>query len=152
MSARRSAIPLTATGLWSPVWKKEISWPPPSAPSSSPERAPQGKVLLRCFVGGAKNEAIVSWRDAKLFAAVKKDIEEILEIKGAPLLTRIYRWPKAMPQYSLGHEERLSRIEQGLAKHPGIFLTGSAYHGVGISDCVHEAELLAEQVLEFIKK
>jgi oxygen-dependent protoporphyrinogen oxidase len=116
-----------------------------------PKRAPQGKVLLRCFVGGAKNEAIVSWGDAELLAAVKKDIEEILGIKGAPLLQRICRWPKAMPQYSLGHEERISRIERGLAKHPGIFLTGSAYHGVGISDCVHEADLLAEQIMRFIK-
>jgi len=57
-----------------------------------------------------------------------------------------------MPQYTLGHEERLSRIEQGLSKLPGLFLTGSAYQGIGISDCVHQAELTAEQVLEFIKK
>jgi oxygen-dependent protoporphyrinogen oxidase len=117
-----------------------------------PERAPRGKILLRCFVGGAKNEAIVSWGDAELLTAVKKDIEEILEIKGAPLLQRICRWPKAMPQYSLGHEERLSRIERGLAKHHGIFLTGSAYHGVGISDCVHEAELTAKAVLGFCRR
>jgi oxygen-dependent protoporphyrinogen oxidase len=112
-------------------------------------RAPQGKVLLRCFVGGAKNEAIASWKDVKLLAAVRKDIEEILGIQGAPLLARIYRWPKAMPQYTLGHADQLSRIEQGLAQHPGIFLAGSAYHGVGISDCVHEAALTAQAVLGF---
>jgi oxygen-dependent protoporphyrinogen oxidase len=68
------------------------------------------------------------------------------------LFARIYRWPKAMPQYTLGHEERVSRIEQGLAQHPGLFVTGSAYRGVGISDCVHEAEQLAKQILQFIKK
>jgi oxygen-dependent protoporphyrinogen oxidase len=115
-------------------------------------RAPEDKVLLRCFVGGAKNEAIVSWEDTELLAAVKKDIEEILEIKGAPLLQRIYRWHKAMPQYTLGHEKKLFRIEQGLAKHPGLFLTGSAYRGIGISDCVHEAELTAQKILQFISK
>jgi oxygen-dependent protoporphyrinogen oxidase len=117
-----------------------------------PGRAPQGKTLLRCFVGGAKNEAIVSWGDSDLLAAVREDIEEILGIQGKPLLSRIYRWKKSMPQYTLGHEERLARIEGGLAKLPGLFLTGSAYRGIGISDCIHEAELIAEQVLEFIKK
>jgi oxygen-dependent protoporphyrinogen oxidase len=114
-------------------------------------RSPKGKVLLRCFVGGARNEAIVSWKDTKLLAAVKKDIEQILKIQGEPSLTRIFRWPKAMPQYTLGHEERVSNIEQGLTRYPGIFVTGSAYHGVGISDCVHEADQLAEQIIKFIK-
>jgi oxygen-dependent protoporphyrinogen oxidase len=115
-------------------------------------RAPEGKVLLRSFVGGAKNESIVSWDSDKLLAAVRRDIEEILKITGAPLMTRIFRWPKSMPQYTLGHEERLSRIEQGLAKHPGLFVTGSAYRGIGISDCVHEAGLTAGKVLEFVRK
>jgi oxygen-dependent protoporphyrinogen oxidase len=115
-------------------------------------RAPQGKVLLRCFVGGAKNEEIVSWKDTKLLAAVRRDIEEILKITGAPLLARIFRWHKAMPQYTLGHEARLSRIEQGIARHSGLFVTGSAYRGIGISDCIHEAELIAEQSLQFVKK
>ena len=117
-----------------------------------PGRAPQGKALLRCFVGGAKNESIVSWGDSELLPAVKEDIEEILEIQGKPILSRIYRWKKSMPQYTLGHEERVSLIEQGLSNYPGLFLTGSAYRGIGISDCIHEAELTAEQVLEFIKK
>ena len=57
-----------------------------------------------------------------------------------------------MPQYTVGHEERISNIEQRLAHYPGIFVTGSAYHGVGISDCVHEAELIARKVLEFIRR
>jgi protoporphyrinogen/coproporphyrinogen III oxidase len=115
-------------------------------------RAPEDKVLLRCFVGGAKNEDIVSWKDTKLLAAVQGDMKEVLKITRAPLMARICRWHKAMPQYTLGHEARLSRIEQALAKHPGIFVTGSAYRGIGISDCIHEAELVAEQCLQFVKK
>ena len=79
-------------------------------------------------------------------------MEEVLKITGAPQVARIYRWHKSMPQYTLGHEARLSRIEQGLAKHPGLFVTGSAYRGIGISDCVHEAELTAHKVLQYIKK
>ena len=115
-------------------------------------RAPEGKVLLRSFVGGAKNEDIVSWEDAKLLAAVQGDMEEVLKITGAPRVARINRWHKSMPQYTLGHEARLSRIERGLAKHPGLFVTGSAYRGIGISDCIHEAELTAHKILEFIRK
>jgi oxygen-dependent protoporphyrinogen oxidase len=115
------------------------------------DRSPEGKVLLRCFVGGAKNEEIVSWRDNELLAAVRGDIEKILKITGAPLIARIYRWYKAMPLYTLGHEKRLSRIEQGLSRHPGLFLIGSAYRGVGISDCVHEAELTAQQIMQLVK-
>jgi oxygen-dependent protoporphyrinogen oxidase len=115
-----------------------------------PGRTPKGKALLRCFVGGAKNEAIVSWGDTKLLAAVREDIEEILGIQSNPILTKIYRWEKSMPQYTLGHEERLARIEQGLSNYPGLFITGSAYRGIGISDCIHQAELTAEKVLKFI--
>jgi oxygen-dependent protoporphyrinogen oxidase len=117
-----------------------------------PGRASQGKALLRCFVGGVKNEEMVSWGDTELLAAVRGDIKEILGITGTSILTRIYRWERSMPQYTLGHEERLTRIDQGLSKLPGLFLTGSAYRGIGISDCIHQAELIAEQVLEFIKK
>jgi len=115
-------------------------------------RAPQGKALLRCFVGGAKNEKLVSWGDDKLAAAVKEDIAGILNIEGEPRHVRIFRWEKAMPQYTVGHEDKLSRIERGLANLPGLFLTGSAYRGIGISDCVHEAEMTAGKVLEFIRK
>jgi len=117
-----------------------------------PGRAPQGKALLRCFVGGAKNEELVSWGDDKLAAAVTADIAEILSITGEPQHVRIFRWEKAMPQYTVGHEEKLFRIEQGLSKLPGLYLTGSAYRGIGISDCVHQGELTAEQALEYIKR
>jgi len=116
-----------------------------------PGRAPHGKALLRCFVGGAKNEKLVSWEDDKLAAAVKEDIAEILSIRGEPRHVRICRWEKAMPQYILGHEERLSQIERGLSKLPGLFLTGSAYRGIGISDCVHQGELIAEAALGFVQ-
>jgi oxygen-dependent protoporphyrinogen oxidase len=117
-----------------------------------PGRAPQRKALLRCFVGGAKNEAIVSWEESRLLSAVRGDIEEILGIQGEPLFAKIYRWKKSMPQYTLGHEQRLARIEEGLSNYPGLFLTGSAYRGIGISDCIHEAELTVQQCLKFIKK
>jgi oxygen-dependent protoporphyrinogen oxidase len=153
LAYERSQIghPLDGYGFVVPRLEKRTIMAATFSSIKFPGRAPQGKALLRCFVGGAKNEAIVSRGDAELLAAVRGDIEEILKIQGDPMLARIYRWHKAMPQYALGHEERISRIEQALAWHPGLFLIGSAYRGIGISDCVHEAELTAEQIMQFIK-
>jgi len=113
-----------------------------------PQRAPEGAVLLRSFAGGAHNEELVSLSDEELVAAVRKDLDEILQIQGDPFLVRIFRWERAMAQYILGHQRRLSAIEKRLSKHPGLFLTGSAYHGIGISDCVHQGELVARKVLD----
>ncbi len=115
-----------------------------------PNRAPEGMVLLRCFVGGAKNEELVTWADKDLLTAVRKDIDEILRINGEPMLVRIFRWDKTMPQYVIGHEERLSLLEKILKRHPGLFLTGSAYRGIGISDCVHQGELVAKKALCYL--
>ena len=91
---------------------------------------------------------VISKAGHDMFWDNPEDIEEILAIRGEPLLARIYRWEKAMPQYTLGHEELLTGIEEGLSKLPGLFLTGSAYRGIGISDCVHEAKLTAEKILQ----
>jgi oxygen-dependent protoporphyrinogen oxidase len=115
-----------------------------------PQRAPEGTVLLRSFVGGANNEELVSLNDEQLLSVVRQDIDEILQIAGEPFLVRIFRWEKAMPQYILRHEERLAHIEKLLVRNPGLFLTGSPYRGIGISDCVHEAKLTAEKILQLL--
>ena len=72
-------------------------------------------------------------------------------IETNPLFTRVYRWEKSMPQYRLGHLDRVRQIGERVSQHPGILLTGCAYRGVGISDCIHEGELTAEKVLEYLE-
>lgn len=114
-------------------------------------RTPDSHVLLRAFIGGAKNESALSLNDDEMVAVSRKELRDIMGIEANPLFTRVYRWEKSMPQYRLGHIERITQIEKMISRHPGLFLTGCAYRGVGISDCIHEGELVAERVFEYLK-
>jgi oxygen-dependent protoporphyrinogen oxidase len=111
-----------------------------------PGRAPDGHVLLRAFVGGALQQELFDQDDAAMAASVRRELRELLGITGEPLLTRIHRHPQAMPQYRVGHLERMARIDAALAQHPGLALAGNAYRGVGIPDCIHSGEMAAETV------
>jgi len=108
-----------------------------------PGRAPDGHVLLRAFVGGAMQHHLFEQDDATMATSVRSELEALLGIRSEPVLTRIHRHPQSMPQYRVGHLERMARIDQLLARHPGLTVAGSAYRGVGIADCVHSGELAA---------
>ena len=111
-----------------------------------PGRAPDGYVLLRAFVGGAMQQELFDQDDAAMAESVRRELRDLLGITSEPLLTRIHRHPQAMPQYRVGHLERMARIDAALARHPGLALAGNAYRGVGIPDCIHSGELAAELV------
>jgi oxygen-dependent protoporphyrinogen oxidase len=113
-------------------------------------RAPADMVLIRCFVGGAKQSELVFLNDEEMTEMVKEELSDIMGIDAEPVIVRIYRWKDAMPQYTIGHEERIKDIEEITSRHPGLYLTGSAYRGIGISDTVREAESTAKKVLEFL--
>ncbi|MCK6553670.1 protoporphyrinogen oxidase [Candidatus Binatia bacterium] len=111
-----------------------------------PGRAPDGHVLLRAFVGGALQESLFHQDDGAMAASIRRELEALLGIASEPLLTRIHRHPQAMPQYHVGHLERLQRIDARLAPHAGLALAGNAYRGVGIPDCIRGGEDAAERV------
>ena len=110
-------------------------------------RAPEGDVLLRGFVGGALNEAVLELDDAPLVMRARAELREALGITAAPALARVFRWPKAMPQYHVGHLARVETIERRAGALPGLDLAGGAYRGVGIADCVRSGEAAAERAL-----
>lgn len=112
-----------------------------------PGRAPEGHVLLRCFVGGALNETILERDDAALVGSARADLRDALGIAVEPVLSRVARWTKAMPQYHVGHASRVETIERCAAALPGLHLAGGAYRGVGIADCVRSGEAAAERAL-----
>ena len=112
-----------------------------------PGRAPEGDVLLRAFVGGALNEAVLELDDAPLVMRARAELREALGITAAPALARVFRWPKAMPQYHVGHLARVETIERRAGALPGLDLAGGAYRGVGIADCVRSGEAAAERAL-----
>ena len=111
-----------------------------------PGRAPDGHALLRCFVGGALNERILESDDAELVSGTRDELRQALGITAEPVLTRVVRWTKAMPQYHVGHAGRVEAIERCAAALPGLHLAGGAYRGVGIADCVRSGEAAAERV------
>ena len=112
-----------------------------------PGRAPEGRVLLRCFVGGALNERGLESDDATLLAGARDELRQAIGVTAEPLLTRIHRWPRTMPQYHVGHLGRVEAIEHCAAALPGLHLAGGAYRGVGIADCIRSGEAAAERAL-----
>lgn len=99
-------------------------------------------VLLRCFLNSGLDRS-----DAELLANVESELAAILGIKAPTEFGRVYRWPKAMPQYEVGHLDKVRAIDESLKALPGLQLIGNAYRGLGIPDCVREGKLAAERVL-----
>ena len=112
-----------------------------------PHRAPAGKTLLRVFVGGARRPDLAEMPDAELLPLVVEHLRPLLRIEGQPVFCDIAHWPRTMPQYHVGHQQRVARIEARVALLPGLKLAGSAFRGVGLPDCIHGGEQAAEQLL-----
>jgi oxygen-dependent protoporphyrinogen oxidase len=110
-------------------------------------RAPPGHVLLRAFLGGAMHPHVYDLPDEVLREAVLKDLRELMGVRGEPLLSELYRWPSSMPQYPVGHLDRVARIRGRLEAHQGLMIAGNALGGVGVPDCVASAEAAAERAL-----
>lgn len=112
-----------------------------------PGRAPEGRVLLRAFVGGSLQPELCEDDDQTMEKHVREELASLVGVTAQPLFSRIYRHPSSMPQYQVGHESRVRRIEAALARFPTLALAGSGYHGVGVSDCVRAGEDAAEKVV-----
>lgn len=112
-----------------------------------PHRAPEGYALIRVFVGRAGQEAEIPWTEPGLLALAREELKLTLAVQADPLVSRVFMWEKAMPQYNLGHPALLARIESALESHPGLALAGNGYHGIGIPDCIHSAELAVDRLL-----
>lgn len=110
-------------------------------------RAPDGWVLMRAFLGGAMHPDVYELSDDALREAVLRDLRDLLGIWGEPRFTAVHRWPASMPQYPVGHLDRVRRIGNRLAVLPGLAVAGNALGGVGIPDCVRSGEQAAERVM-----
>jgi oxygen-dependent protoporphyrinogen oxidase len=115
-------------------------------------RAPPDAVLVRCYLGGAGRETVLERSDTELVELVRAELRLILEIDQSPILARVYRWPRAMPQYRVGHLGRLAAIAERLEHLPGVFLAGAAYRGVGIPDCIRDGIAAAEDSRRYFDK
>lgn len=114
-------------------------------------RAPDDKVLLRSMAGGACLPELVGLPDGLLLSRVQDDLRLIMGIEAEPSFVRIFKHQQAIPQYVVGHAERLTALEGLAAGHPGLFLTGNAFRGVGLNDCVASSQLTVERAMRFLQ-
>jgi len=116
-----------------------------------PGRVAPGQVLLRCFLGGMRDEGVLELADTEVLALVGQELRDILGITTAPAFARVYRWRKALAQYTVGHGARVATVQQRLAAHHGLFLCGNAYQGIGVPDCIRSGRAAAEECLRYLR-
>ena len=120
--------------------------------SKWPHRAPDDDhVLLRTFVGGARDPGALDREDGELVALSVGALQPLVGLRGQPLFARVYRWDRGNAQHQVGHLERVAAIDRALSRHPGVFLTGSGFRGVGIPDCIADGRATARYVAAWIQ-
>ncbi len=112
-----------------------------------PHRAAVGRGILRCFLGGSRDEQILDWPEEAILGTVQKELKQILRLQAQPVAQRVYKWPRAMAQYAVGHLERLERIAALRRDIPGLALAGNGYEGIGVPDCIRSGTSAANQVV-----
>lgn len=111
-----------------------------------PNRSPQGKVLWRAMLGGARDRAALELADDELVRRTLDVLARLVGVRAQPEMTYVVRYPRGIPQYPVGHAERLARLDEHVARHPGLVLSGNSYHGIAMNSCIKEAEGLAARL------
>jgi protoporphyrinogen/coproporphyrinogen III oxidase len=149
---RRDQIghPLKGTGFVVPRIERNPLLAGTWVSSKWPHRAPDGHVLLRGFLGGGRDPHRLERPDQELIDTAREALEDLLDISGQPLFSRLYRWTRQSPQYEVGHLERVAQIERRLARVPGLYVAGSGFRAIGIPDCIADARATATKAAEFL--
>lgn len=113
--------------------------------------APENNVALRVMVGGARNPDVAAFDDQETLDTIQRELKSTMDIDADPDFVNIIRHERAIPQYVIGHGERLDQLDGRMSHHPGLFLTGNAYRGIGVNDCTRNAQTVAARVLQFLK-
>ncbi|WP_433748709.1 protoporphyrinogen oxidase [Falsibacillus pallidus] len=118
-----------------------------------PHTTPKGKVLLRCYVGRAGDEAVVDLSDEEIEQIVLDDLKKTMDITMKPEFSIVSRWKEAMPQYTVGHKERMETIYRNIENElPGVFVAGSSFEGLGLPDCIDQGEAAVAKTLQYLSK
>ena len=115
-------------------------------------RAPEGHIMLRSMMGGATTPEAIGLSDAEVKKRTMGELKKIMGISAEPDFVRIFRHQRAIPQYVVGHADRLAAIDEQLKAHTGLILTGNAFFGIGLNDCVNAANKAGEQVMSCLQK
>jgi oxygen-dependent protoporphyrinogen oxidase len=144
------AHPMQGTGFVVPRVERSALLAGTWVTSKWPGRAPDGHVLLRAFLGGGRDPHRLDASDEELVETARTELTELLGITGRPMVTRLYRWTRQSPQYEVGHLQRAATIDERIAAHAGVFLTGSGFRAIGIPDCVADARATAARAAQFL--
>ncbi len=146
---RRSAIkhPLNGFGFVVPIIEKRSLIAGTFSSVKFAGRAPEDHVLLRAFAGGALQPEVFALDEAELSSRVEADLRELLQIREDPRFIEVAKWERSMPQYEVGHLDRVNEIERLVNELPGLALAGNSYRGAGIPDCIRSGESAAEALL-----
>jgi oxygen-dependent protoporphyrinogen oxidase len=113
-----------------------------------PHTAPDGNALLRCYVGKASDEEIVFKSDEEIIQTVKSDLYHILGISAEPDFVVVSRWKESMPQYTVGHQERVKQMKNQVENTlPNVFVVGSSFEGIGLPDCINQGKKVVDEIL-----
>ncbi|HYK73223.1 MAG TPA: protoporphyrinogen oxidase [Pseudoneobacillus sp.] len=116
-----------------------------------PGTTPEGMALLRCYLGKPSDQDVVEMTDEEIIEIALRDLNKTMKINTKPIFHVVTRWKKTMPQYTVGHKERIQNVKDSLLKElPGVFLAGSSFEGVGIPDCIAQGEQAVKKVLDFL--
>ncbi len=113
-----------------------------------PDRSRAGETLIRCYIGGRGRETVLEQDDSSLVECVRGELTSMVGITTAPTYTEVHRWKQGMPQYVLGHRDRLAKVQEQLANSPGLYVTGAGMYGIGIPDCIREGTRVGKQLLQ----
>ena len=137
---------LNGSGYLTPSSQGRIASAMTWSSSKWPYRAPAGHALVRVYFGRGAGEAAMEYDDAELVQAARQELHEIVGIDGEPVLSSITRWQHSMPQYTLGHMNRVAAIDSAVAQYRGLAIAGNMLRGVGIARCVITAENAAAKI------
>jgi len=116
-----------------------------------PHRAPEGHVLLRGLLGGVRDEGAMGLSDDEMVDTVKRDMAEVLRLRGQPVMRRVFRWPGGTPQLEVGHIERMAAVEKEFTAVPGLHLTGAGIRTTGIPDAVADGDGAGEAAAQGVR-
>jgi len=143
--------PLNASGFLVPAREPTTVTASTWVSSKWPHSAPADKVLIRCFIGrGNESKDWTKESDETILSLARKELERIMGLKAEPLFTRVFKWQRAMPQYRVGHLDRMDRVDKLMSQAPGLFVAGAAFRGVGLPDCVREGMQAAEKAAKHL--
>ncbi len=140
------ACPLNVAGIVVPACEHRRVLAVSFTSDKFPGRAPEGQKLIRVFIGGALQSELLQLDDEQLISLAREELQDLIGLSGQPRLARVIRWHNAMPQYHIGHRQRIEQLEQMLAAQPGLHVIGNSLRGVGIAPTVAGAVTVASRI------